>query len=106
MTSGSTRTARRAGHLVYVAEATLFAVTFDVDELEMTGGPSALAEDVMTAGPPTGAAQFTFSDAGVLVYLTRGGSARRTLDWVYRSGREEALAAEPRTHTMPTSARL
>ena len=38
------------GHLVYVLEGTLLAVPFDVDKLEVTGGPIPMAEGVRTAG--------------------------------------------------------
>ena len=36
------------GHLVYVLDGTLLAVPFDVDKLEVTGGPIPMAEGVMT----------------------------------------------------------
>ena len=89
------------GHLVYVLEGTLLAVPFDVDELEVTGGPIPMAEGVMTAGGITGAAHFSVSDTGALVYVTGSDLAVRTLVWVDRDGREEALAAEPRAFAYP-----
>ena len=90
------------GHLVYVLDGTLLAVPFDVDTLEVTGGPIPMAEGVMTAGTTTGAAQFSVSDTGALVYVAAGsGLESRTLVWVDRDGREEALAAEPRAYTYP-----
>ena len=55
----------------------------------------------MTAGASTGAAQFSVSDTGGLVYVTGIGLVNRTLVWVDRDGREEALAAEPRAYTYP-----
>ena len=88
------------GHLVYVLDGTLLAVPFDVDELEVTGGPIPMAEGVVTAGGNTGAAQFSVSDTGVLVYVS-GSGLDRTLVWVDRDGREEALAAEPRAYEYP-----
>ena len=86
------------GHLVYVLDGTLLAVPFDVDELEVTGGPIPMAEGVMTAGSRTGAAHFSVSDTGALVYVAGSDRADRTLVWVDRDGREEALAAEPRAY--------
>ena len=86
------------GHLVYVLDGTLLAVPFDVDKLEVTGGPIPMAEGVITAGP---AAQFSVSDTGALVYVTGSALAVRTLVWVDRDGREEALAAEPRAYVYP-----
>ena len=90
------------GHLVYVLDGTLLAVPFDVDALEVMGGPIPMAEGVMTAGSTTGAAQFSVSDTGALVYVTGSNPfLERTLVWVYRDGREESLAAEPRAYTFP-----
>ena len=89
------------GHLVYVLDGTLLAVPFDVDALEVTGGPIPMAEGVMTAGLRSGAAHFSVSDTGALVYVTGGDPAERTLVWVDRDGREETLAAEPRAYRHP-----
>ena len=89
------------GHLVYVLDGTLLAVPFDVDKLEVTGGAIPMAEGVMTAGSRTGAAHFSVSDTGALVYVSGGGLEGRTLVWVDRDGREEALAAEPRVYMYP-----
>jgi len=88
------------GHLVYVLDATLLAVPFDVDKLEVTGGPIAVAEGIATASL-TGAAQFSFSDTGVLVYVVGNALQDRTLVWVDRDGRETPLAAEPRAYRFP-----
>ena len=89
------------GHLVYVLDGTLLAVPFDVDKLEVTGGPIPMAEGVMTAGVRTGAAHFSVSDTGGLVYVSGSGLESHTLVWVDRDGREEALAAEPRAYRYP-----
>ena len=88
------------GHLVYILDGTLLAVPFDVDALEVMGGPIPMAEGVMTA-IRTGAAQFSVSDTGALVYMTVSDLGDRTLVWVDRDRREEALAAEPRAYTYP-----
>ena len=89
------------GHLVYVLDGTLWAVPFDVDKLEKTGSPIPMAEGVMTAGEATGAAHFSVSDTGTLVYVTGDALGGRTLAWVDRDGREEVLAAEPRAYVFP-----
>jgi serine/threonine-protein kinase len=49
------------GHLVYVLDGTLLAVPFDLDKLEVTGGPIPMAEGVMTAETRSGAAHFSVS---------------------------------------------
>ena len=55
------------GHLVYGLNSVLFAVPFDVDSREVTGGPVPLVEGV-TAASTTGAVQFSVSSTGSLVY--------------------------------------
>jgi serine/threonine-protein kinase len=91
------------GHLVYVQEGTLLAVPFDVARLEVTGGRVPIVEGVAQAlANFTGAAQFTFSDLGALVYVSGNSSGmNRTLVWVDREGKEEPLAVEPRSYYRP-----
>ena len=80
------------GHLVYALEATLLAQSFDLDQLAMRGGPVALVEGVLMLGRSTGAAQFSVSRDGTLVYVPgsrRAGEQR--LVWVDHQGEEEVL---------------
>ena len=90
------------GHLVYALAGTLLAVPFDVDRLEVTGGPVPLVEGVRHA-TLTGAANFDVSRDGSLTYLpgVAGAGVEHALAWVDREGREEPLAAEPRTYIYP-----
>ena len=75
------------GHLVYAQGGTLFAVPFDVGRLEVTGGPVSLVEGVAVSTVFTGAAQFSISRTGSLVYVPgTSGAAQRTLVWVDREG--------------------
>ena len=84
-----------SGHLVYVSEGTLLAVPFDVERLEVMGGPVPVAEGV-TTGVRSGAAQFSVSDTGSLVHVTGNAAITHVLVWVDRRGNEEVLNAEPR----------
>ena len=81
------------GHLVYAAEdQSVRAVPFDATSLEVTGNPVPLIEGVVVK--PSGAADFSISDNGRLVYaLDAGGGTQRSLVWVDREGREEPLGA-------------
>ncbi len=89
------------GHVVYAQGGTLFAVPFDLDKLEVTGGPVSLVEGVRQSGN-TGNAYFSVSQTGSLVYVPdRGTRNLRTLVWVDREGQEEAVAAEPRNYVYP-----
>ena len=97
----------RSGHLVYALENRLFAVSFDADRLEVQGGPVPVVEGVLRATAPainSAAANYGVSDRGTLVYVTdeaaRASSSRR-LVWVDRQGREEPLAAPPRSYLYP-----
>jgi serine/threonine-protein kinase len=87
------------GHLVYARNGTLFAVPFDVGRREVTGGPVSLVENVGDAGDSSGAAHFSLSGDGTLVYVPSEVGAARTLVWVDRQGREEEVAAPPRPYS-------
>ena len=78
------------GHLVYVVNHVLFAVPFDVGSRAVTAGPVPLVEGVREGFG--GAAQFSVSATGTLVYVVDAGvGASRTLVWVNRDGPEEPV---------------
>jgi serine/threonine-protein kinase len=65
-----------SGHLVYVRDGTLMAVPFDLRGLRVNGTPVAVVKGVMQAVrtnflsvSETGAAQFSVSNTGALVYV-------------------------------------
>ena len=90
------------GHLVYAVEdGSVRAVPFDIDSLEVKGNPVSLIEGVAVQN--TGAANFSVSDNGRLVYASGGSgtAALRSLVWVDREGREEAIAAPPHNYLDP-----
>jgi serine/threonine-protein kinase len=93
------------GHLLYTRGGTILAVGFDVDALEVIGGPVSMIDVVSVAGAiATGAAHFSVSARGTLVYIEPLGSgvtARRTLVWVDRNGRETAIKAPARAFRYP-----
>ena len=87
------------GHLVYAAaDGSVRGVPFDAASLEVTGNPVPLVEGVRVKA--TGAANFSISDNGRLVYAlgAGGGGPGRSFVWVDREGREERVAAEPRNY--------
>jgi eukaryotic-like serine/threonine-protein kinase len=97
--SGSQAEYVETGHLVYTDGGTLWAVRFDLATLNVLGDPAPLIEQVLTLG----AADFTISRRGTLVYVPVGGGTSRSLVWVSRQGAEVPIAAPPRAYT---SARL
>jgi len=83
------------GHIVFVRSAALWAVPFDQDRLEVVGPEVPLIHGVQTDGFD-GAAAYSLSDTGLLVYLpgedTTAPENLRTMVWVDREGREQILA--------------
>ncbi len=90
------------GHLVYGFAGTLRAVPFDRDQVAVTGNPVGVLEGVLTKAL-SGAADVAVAQDGSLVYVTAvaGGAVPRTLVWVDRQGREEAIPAPVRTYLYP-----
>ncbi len=85
-----------SGHLVYVFRGTLLAVPFDVERLAVMGGPVLVVEGVTSSF--VGAANFSVSDTGSLVYVTGDETDTKVLVQVDRRGNEEVLKAEPRRY--------
>ena len=89
------------GHLVFARMATLMAVPFDLERLEITGGPVGVVRGVYQAVNATnatvdsGAAQFSFSASGTLAYVPGGiiPDGECSLLWVDRRGVAEPLPA-------------
>ena len=84
-----------SGHLVYVSDRTLMAVPFDLKALRVTGTPTAIVEGVIQAVRTgffsvfqTGAAQFSVSETGTLVYVPGDPNQEspRSLVWISRNG--------------------
>ena len=77
------------GHLIFAAAGALRAVRFDLVRLEVLGDPVTVVDRVMIKA--TGAANYSVSRAGTLVYIGAGVSemtAPRALLWVDRRGHD------------------
>src|SRR5262249_18447054 len=85
----------RTGHLLYAEGATLFAVPFDADRLEVTGLPFAVVQGV-EGFTMSGASSFDVSDIGTLAYVAGPltGSEAPML-WLHRDGTTATLRASP-----------
>jgi serine/threonine-protein kinase len=84
-----------SGHLVYVRDGTLMAAPFDLKGLRVTGTPAAIVNGVMQALrttslslSETGAAQYSVSNTGDLVYVPSAPvpELQMSLVWVGRTG--------------------
>ena len=92
---------RGTGHIVYWRNASLFAIPFDLRALQIAGSPVPILEGVL-GFPPAGFADYSFSDAGTLVFALGGAEASTTsLVWVDRQGQAQPLPAPPRSYLMP-----
>jgi serine/threonine-protein kinase len=94
------------GHIIYALGNALFALPFNLNRVEVTGGPVPVLEGALRPPQPaqqTGTAHYDLSATGTLVHATGapGLVPNRTLVWVDRTGREEALGAPPRSYLAP-----
>jgi hypothetical protein len=91
-----------AGYLVYAASGSLRAVRFDLGRLQVVGDPVPVVDQVMNAG--TGEVNFAVSRGGTLVYVPASAALQavppRSLVWVNRQGREEAVNTPPRAYAV------
>ncbi|MDA2930045.1 protein kinase [Acidobacteria bacterium AH-259-O06] len=89
------------GHIVFAQAGSLLAVPFDLERLEVTGPSVSILDGVMME--PGGAAHFTLSRDGSLVYVPGGLLVPdRKLVWVDRLGNVEPLLAEPKGYMTPS----
>ena len=88
------------GHLVYGVDGTLRAERFNLNRLEVTSDPIPVVDGVNTKR--SGAANFSFSDQGSLVYVSGASlSNDRTLALVGRNGVVEPLSVPPAQYLTP-----
>ncbi|MBZ5620472.1 MAG: serine/threonine-protein kinase [Acidobacteriia bacterium] len=98
------------GHLVYALGGSLFAVAFDLSRLEVLSDRVAVVEGITRASADApGAAHFSFSRNGTLIYLANSSSA---VPWLKRAqgtdiglsdrnGKVEPLKLPPRPYESP-----
>jgi eukaryotic-like serine/threonine-protein kinase len=99
---GSPRYAR-SGHLVYAQAGNLMAVPFDPQRLTVTGAPVSVVAGVVQISQ-LGAAQYSLSATGSLVYVSGTGippAAPSSLVWVDRKGLEQTLPQPARVYSNP-----
>jgi Tol biopolymer transport system component/Ser/Thr protein kinase RdoA (MazF antagonist) len=73
-----------SGHVLFVSDATLMAVSFDAASGKVSGEPVPILDDV-SFFDPTGAAALSLSNTGVLTAQSRTGGSR--LSWLDFAGR-------------------
>ena len=89
------------GHILFARNGTLFALPFDVRSLTAKGNAAPIVTD-LSMNSTTGAALFTSSSSGTLVYRARGVETGRAMLWVDRTGLEaDAAPSERRAFLQP-----
>jgi len=90
-----------SGHLLYAQGGSLMAVPFDPQRLEVVGAAVPVVEGVLQSRT-TGAAQYSLSATGSLVYVTGGVQEdQHRLVWVNRNGAEQPVAAPAHAYMFP-----
>jgi serine/threonine-protein kinase len=89
----------KTGHIVYAEGNSLFATPFDIDRLEVTGGPVSLVEGIQTFPP-----QYSVSQSGSLVYVVSNGvqtTGSGILSWVDLTGNRTPLPVPAMPYRQP-----
>jgi Tol biopolymer transport system component len=87
-----------SGHLVYALRGAVYAVAFDLEHLQVRSDPILVEERLVTKSL-SGAASFSLTRDGALVYLAGDAvSVARALVWVDRHGGETRILAPPRAY--------
>ena len=87
------------GHLLYIAEGALRAVSFDPVRVAVRGDAVPVVEGIAAKG--SGAADCAISADGTIVYLAGfGADARRQLVWLDRDGTRQPVNAPPRAYAL------
>jgi eukaryotic-like serine/threonine-protein kinase len=98
--NGNSRVQYDSGHLLFVRDGTLFAQRFDAGKQQLVGDPFTIAEQIRH-NVFNGAAAFSASGNGVLVYRTGNQDANRKLEWFDRSGRSLGVVGPPGAYRNP-----
>jgi eukaryotic-like serine/threonine-protein kinase len=89
------------GHLVYAQGGSLMAVPFDIQRLAVAGTEVPVVEGILQS-TTSGAAQYSISATGSLVYVPGGVQATQNrLVWVNRNGTERPVAAPAQAYVFP-----
>jgi Tol biopolymer transport system component len=90
-----------SGHLLYVQSGTLVAAPFDAERMAVTGAAVPMVENVLQSAV-TGAAQYSTSVTGSLVYVSgKVDAEQRNLVLVSRAGKEQLLAVPVNNYERP-----
>jgi serine/threonine-protein kinase len=84
------------GHLLYVRQASVFAVPFDPVMLKTTGSAVQVVKDVASM-PNYGTAEYDVAPSGAMIFAPGGDqTSRDVLKWIDRQGNVQLMPTEPR----------
>ncbi len=90
-----------SGHIVYAHSGSLYAVPFNIKDLEVTGPPVKVVDGVFMS-TNSGSAHFDISRSGSLAYAVgKAEGGERTMIWVDRNGKATPLPLPPRSYLFP-----
>jgi Tol biopolymer transport system component len=89
-----------SGHILYVRDGTLMARPFDVDLLEFTGDPFALATPVKFLAPASRGI-FSASNEGKLLFLRGSDNPGARLLWIDREGNQISQLGDRANYDQP-----
>jgi eukaryotic-like serine/threonine-protein kinase len=87
------------GHIIYAREQEIFAASFDLGRLEVTGPPYRIDAGVQQSS--TGATALTVSSNGTIVYASGDSTSQEGLVWVDRQKGEQLAGLLPRNGRFP-----
>jgi serine/threonine protein kinase/Tol biopolymer transport system component len=94
------------GHIIYTLENKLYAQSFDLETLKVSGASVPLEKDIFQNSTEM-PGQFAISDSGTLVYIagttspTTLSTLKMNLVWVDQTGKVEEIAAPPNNYVNP-----
>ena len=89
-----------SGRLLFLRGQTLMAQPFDMNKVELSGEPQAVAERIAINGASV-RAMFSASETGRLIYQTGEASAGWTLVWRDREGKQTEAVAKAERYLTP-----
>ena len=95
VSGGTSPLLARSGHLLFYRESTIFAHAFDERTLTVSGSAVPMIQKAGYASF-SGAANFSVSESGTIVYIEGVGDDALALTWVDRTGKLESVAGAPR----------
>ena len=104
ITGGSDAHYLPTGHIVYANSGNLFAIPFDLGALDVKGSPISVVEGVRRANA-NGAAQFSLSGTGSLIFISGPVSAANPMTGIALLDRKkemiEPLKVQPKAYAYP-----